>query len=133
MGGRGTDPRSPNDLPACWRERAADLRRWAAAEGAAVALEQAAGELEQALRAAADELLDIAQAAEAANLSRDHLRHLLASGALPNAGCRGRPRIKRGDLPVGKRRKPRGSSGGYDPVADAAALVARGLGQRRHG
>ncbi len=123
---------TPTELPAAWRTRAGELRRWAAAEGAAVALEQAAGELEQALRDAADEVLDISQAAAEVGYAPDTIRHLLAAGELPNAGRPGRPRIRRADLPPRKGRRA-GRRGQYDPVADAAALVARGLGQRRHG
>ncbi len=47
----------PGELSAAWRARAAELRRWAAAEGAARALEAAADELAEALRAETEELL----------------------------------------------------------------------------
>ena len=32
--------------------------------------------------------------------STEHLRKMVASGMIPNSGERGRPRIRRGDLPV---------------------------------
>lgn len=108
----------PADLPTAWRERAAELRRWAAAEGAARALEAAAAELETALRAADDEPLTLSEAARESGYSVRRLRELIAEGRLPNAGRRGAPRIRRGDLP---RRAT--TAGGYDPREDARELL----------
>lgn len=113
---------SPAALPDTWRERAADLRRWAAAEGAARALEAAADELEGALRAAADETLTLTQASRESGYSARRLRELIADGTIPQAGRKGAPRIRRGDLPV--RPGHTGSAaGGYDPAEDARQLV----------
>lgn len=103
-----------------WRERANNLRRWADAEGAARALEVAATELEVALREAADEALTLAEAAEASGYSERRLREFLTEGTIPNAGRKGAPRIRRGDLP---RRAGRTTSTGYDPAADARRLL----------
>ena len=105
-----------------WRERAASVREWAAAEGSARALEGCAAELEEAVRAALDEELTLEEASTASGYSKRRLRELVAAGELPNAGRKGAPRIRRADLP----RKPGGQSeSGYDVDADAAALVAR--------
>lgn len=103
-----------------WRDRANNLRRWADAEGAARALEGAAAELEAALREATDEALTLAEASEASGYSERRLRELLADGTIPNAGRRGAPRIRRGDLP---RRAGRTTPTGYDPAADARQLL----------
>jgi hypothetical protein len=97
-----TSPITPSDLPAQWRGRAADLRRWAAAEGAAVALERAADELEASLRSASDETLTLAEAARESGYSADHIGREVARGHIPNAGRRHAPRVRRADLP----RKP---------------------------
>lgn len=112
-------------LPGQWRDFAAQLRA-VAAEGQARALEQAAQQLETALTAEQNEVLTLAEAAVRSGLSQDHLRRLVAQGAIPQAGRKGAPRIRTGDLP----RKPRaaagqGSAGGYDLDADARALLGK--------
>ena len=112
---------TPQDLPAAWRARAADLRRYGA-DGPARALEAAATELDAALREHADEVLTLAEAARESGYSTRRLRELLADGTIPQAGRRGAPRIRRGDLPRRPRRKAATS---YDPAADAAALLRR--------
>ena len=107
-----------------WRERATELREWAAAEGSALALEGCARELEDALRAANDELLTVSQAARESGYSERRLRELLAGGKVPNGGQPGASRIRRADVP----RKPQatnGQAGGYDVHADADGLLSR--------
>lgn len=106
-------------LADAWLERAAEFRRYAA-EAQAVTLERAAAELRAALDAAASEPLTLEQAADESGMSRDHLRHLVASGAVPNAGRKGAPRIRRADLPTkpGKAGRP-----AYSPDDDALRLV----------
>lgn len=110
-----------------WRQRAQQLREWGAGEGCAAAWEVAAGELEAAIREGKDELLTLQEAATESRYSERRLRELLAAGEIRQAGRKGRPRIRRGDLP----RKP-GASGttGYDVDADAEDLAAR-IGGRR--
>jgi hypothetical protein len=90
--------RSPADLPAAWRERATELRRFGA-EPQAVTLEAVAAELEAALRAADDEELTLKEAAAESGYSAERLRHKVAEGDVPNAGRKGAPRIRRADLP----------------------------------
>ena len=105
-----------------WRARALDVRTWAAAEGSARALEGCADELEAAVREARDETLTLEQAADESGYSKRRLRELLAGGAVPNAGRKGAPRIRRAELP----RKPGGiGAGGYNVDADADALIDR--------
>lgn len=82
-----------------WRGRATNLRQWGAAEGPARAWEDAATELEAALRAADAELLTLEQAATESGYSTDHLGRLVRQGKVPNAGRQHSPRIRRGDLP----------------------------------
>lgn len=114
--------KTPAALPDAWRERAADLRKWAAAEGAACALEVAADELEGALRAAADEPLTLAKAGEESGYSVRRLRELIADGTIPQAGRKGAPRIRRGDLPT-RPGHMRHAVDDYDPAEDARQLV----------
>ena len=113
-----------------WRERATELRTWAAAEGSALALENCARELEDAIRTAEDELLTVSRAASESGYSERRLRELLAEGKVPNAGQAGASRIRRADVP----RKPKATNGqavgAYDVDADAESLISR-LGARR--
>lgn len=83
-----------------WRGRAEDLRRYGAAEGPARAWEEAAVELDRALRAWDDELLTLTAAAAECGYSSGHLQRLASTGVIPNRGRRNAPRLRRGDLPV---------------------------------
>lgn len=117
-GARGMSP-SVAALVIAWRSKAEQLERFAPA--AAVAFRDAALELETALRVDADAVLTLQEAALASSYSVDHLRHLLASGALRNVGQKRRPRVRAGDLP----RKASTRTSRYDPNADALRLVGR--------
>jgi hypothetical protein len=108
-------------LPAAWRAEADRLERFAPA--AAVAFRDAAIALEGALRSEADELLTLTEAARASGHSSEHLRHLVASGAIANAGRKGAPRIRRCDLP---RKACRATPSLYDVDADARQLAQAG-------
>jgi hypothetical protein len=110
----------PSALPATWRHRAEELRPYAPA--AAEAFRAAADELEAALREAADEELTLAAAAEASGYSARRLRELISGGELPNAGRKGAPRIRRGDLP---RRAAKSTGIQYDPAVDARSILSR--------
>ncbi|HUG00890.1 MAG TPA: helix-turn-helix domain-containing protein [Longimicrobiales bacterium] len=110
------------ELAGCWRARAADLRAWAAAEGAAVALEQAASELEATLQEEANALLTLEEAAREVGCAKRTLREKVASGVIRNSGRRGAPRVRRADLPT--TRKPPATGGAYDPAADARRLLS---------
>lgn len=109
------------DLAATWRARADELERFA--PPAAVALRDCAQQLEAAMRAAANDVLTLAEAALASGYSPDRLRHLIAAGELPQAGRKGAPRIRRADLP---KRTQRATVTAYDPAADARALMSGG-------
>jgi hypothetical protein len=118
---------TPTDLPAVWRSKAAELRDFGAFVQAAL-LERVAGELESALRDEADAALTLAEAAAESGYSDRRLRELIAEGAIPNAGARGRPRIRRVDLP--RRARPANTNGDYDAQADALRLLATKTGRR---
>jgi hypothetical protein len=121
-------PTPLDELPASWRARATELRRWAAADGAASALERAAEELEQRLAQEAGQLLNVAQAAALTGRHRDTIGGAISAGRLTNHGRKGGPRVRRGEL---LRVFPLSEVAGdeYDPVADARSI----LGTRRGG
>jgi len=81
-----------------WRARAQELRSWGG-DAPAKALERAAADLDAALARERDVLLTLEQGAAESGYSADHLGRLLRQGALPNAGAKHTPRIRRSDLP----------------------------------
>lgn len=117
-----SDSNALGDLPAAWRQRAEDLKRWAAADGAACALERAAEELEQALKAEAETLLTLTEAAARTGYSSDHIGRLVRTGAVANAGRKNAPKVRLGDLSAIKPKLAAQPSGAYDPVSDARGL-----------
>jgi len=110
------------ELAGQWRARAQELRSWGG-DAPAKALERAAADLDAALAREQDALLSLEQAAQESGYSADHLRHLVADGTVPNAGRRGAPRVRRGDLPT---RPGKARSSTYDPDADAVQIL-RGI------
>lgn len=114
------------------RAKAGELRDTFGDEPRARALEWAASQFEDALRLSDEERLTLAQASARSGYSEDHLARLVREGRIPNAGRRGSPRIRSGDLPV----RPASQhtrhelvvsdrSRVYDPVADARAIGSR--------
>lgn len=85
-------------LAEVWRARAANLAAWALADAARV-WQLAADELDQHERECALQTLTLAEAAEASGYSQSHLGRMVAEGKIENAGERGSPRVRRGDLP----------------------------------
>jgi hypothetical protein len=117
-----------SELPALWRARADDIGRFAPAAGEA--FRECAAELAAALVAAESELLTLEQGAKESGYTTDHLRHMLTDGRIKNAGARGRPRIRRGDLPK-KAGAGDAPDAPYDPTQDAIDLEARRAARRR--
>ena len=83
-----------------------------------------AAELEEAVRVTQDEPLTLDEAAAVSGYTVDHLRHLVADRAIPNAGRKGAPRIRRADLPI----KPGFSAENLED--EAARAAQRILGKR---
>ena len=88
-----------SDLVARWIEQATSMERWGDDRGAAI-LSQCATQLDLAAREYEGEELTITAASAASGYSADHLRALVASGEISNAGRKGSPRIRRCDLPM---------------------------------
>ena len=104
-----------------WETDARKLREYGQ-ESAANVAELHAHQLREALRNAGDEALTLAESAAESGYSERRLRELVAEGSVPNAGRRGAPRIRRGDLP----RKARAASNGFDAGAEARAILGGG-------
>lgn len=89
-------------------------------------LAELADRLRTVFAAADEELLTLPEAARRAGMSEDHLGRLLREGKVPNAGRKGRPRVRAADLPRRTRRAfATPVRGAYDPSADARALRSR--------
>jgi hypothetical protein len=95
-----------HSLPDEWRARADYLRSLGADERAAFVWDRVADELQAALNDHDSEPLTLAQAADATGYSVDHLRKLIRTNRLTNAGRRGAPRVRRGDLPTRQHLRP---------------------------
>lgn len=89
---------SLRSLAAGWREEAATFRK-RGAEQQATMLESCAEDLTEGLRSWHFTALSLPEAAAESGLSYSHLQRQVAGGEIPNAGCRGAPRILRKDLP----------------------------------
>lgn len=106
-----------------WRETAATLRSEGYTQGADMT-ERRATELEDCLTALDAETLSVSQAASESGYSAEHVRRMLSENPTLNAGRKGKPLIRRSDLPrkasiAGKAPKL------YDPIADARNLMGR--------
>ena len=112
---------TPSELAIQWRADADVLERRNAPDLARV-YRSVADELDAALRAVDDDTLSLAEAAEVSGYSLDRLRHKVTAGEIPNAGRKGKPLIRRGDLPSKKRRT---ASGRFNPEDAARALLRR--------
>jgi hypothetical protein len=88
----------PSSLPELWRREAIVLRRRGAA-GQADALESCAAELVAWQHERAFESLTLEQAEQESGYSYSALEKMVRRGELENVGEKGRPRVRRGDLP----------------------------------
>jgi hypothetical protein len=86
-------------LAQAWREEGVQLGRRGLVEPSNL-LASVADELLEKATEWLDTPLDLAEAAEICGLSYERLQHMVSGGGLPNAGVRGRPRIRRRDLPM---------------------------------
>jgi hypothetical protein len=110
-----------------WRSRAADLERYAPA--AAQAFRDAADELADALNGA-EETVSLKEAAMLGGYSIDALQRMVACGRIQNVGRKGKPRIRRTEVPLkpGHTAALRGDSG--DRHINASAVVASVIHRR---
>jgi|GEM_PF-1631678 len=94
--------RAIEDLLEKWKDEGKLLRERYALDSAARICDAHVRELMEAIEAARNECLTVDEAAIETGYSPQHLRSLLSDGAIPNSGEKGRPRIRRSDLPVRK-------------------------------
>jgi hypothetical protein len=107
---------TPKELATKWRADAELLDIYD--QNLARVCRQHAEALDAALRSVDDDALDLATAAKESGYSVERLRHLVSDQTIPNAGRKGAPRVRRGDLP--NKRKP---MTGFDAKAAARAVL----------
>lgn len=105
-----------------WQTRRDDYARVSATVDGAKVLDEVIADLTRVLASESDTVLTLEAASRRSGYSKDHLSRLIREGVIANAGRRGAPRIRLGDLPqraptLGSRRES-----GYNPIADARAL-----------
>lgn len=113
-----------DDLIAKWSSQAEEMRRWQALVNGAEIISEILVDFERVRGRDRDEVLTLAQAAEASGYSPAHLARLVHSGkvrSLRPAGSRGRLTFRRGDLP----QKP---GSGHTARAGVHDLASRLLG-----
>ena len=115
-----------HDLVAQWRTDADTLER-CGHESTGKLIRRLAVEAEEALKDDQDETLTLAEAALESSYSTEHLRKMVAAETIPNAGAKGRPRIRRGDVPL-KRVTESGNLG--TPEDDAREFLNRAKDER---
>lgn len=93
-----------SSLPEQWRQEAALLRRRGAG-AQAVTLESCADELEAWEHRRTLETLTLEEAGQESGYSYSALEKMVRRGELENVGEKGRPRVRRGDLPRKGRRR----------------------------
>ena len=116
-----------HDLVARWRSEAETVER-CGHESTGKLIRRLAVEVDEALRDDQHETLTLAEAALESSYSTEHLRKMVASGTIPNAGEKGRPRIRRSDL-LTRPTNGRGHHG--SPEDDARTFLNRAKEERR--
>src|SRR5580704_14810709 len=106
-----------DEVLARWQRRHDEWQKLGVTVNGAMIVAEVIADLRAILEGDSGELLPLAEAARESGYSADHLARLVRESRIPNAGRRGKPMIRRCDLPVrppkleGQRLKV------YDPVA----------------
>lgn len=110
----------PADLPAELERIAAQAEEYTSDPGAVKAYRKAAELARQAWAEWQDGILSLNEAARESGYSAEHLQRLVANGDIPNAGQKGKPRVRRGDLPK------KAVAGNRGPSVSSSTLARRG-------
>lgn len=113
----------PADLPAAWRAEAAILRKRQDERGALL-LEQNADELETAISAYLEEPVTPEQAEREGVCTAEAVRAAVRGGRVENVGTPTRHKVRRKDLPRGRKGQP-------PSFGKAAKRAARTANRRR--
>ena len=90
---------APHELPQYFRNEAQRLQKMRLLEAAGI-FEYVAQEIERSFALWVNEPLPLSVASAESRVTKDALRKRVSEGRTPQAGSKGRPRIRRGDLPL---------------------------------
>ena len=88
------------EILAKWEARHAEWQRLGVQVSGAAIADEILTDLHALTRANALEALTLREAAMLSGYTVDHLQRLVSAGQLENIGRKGRPRVRRGDLPL---------------------------------
>lgn len=118
--------RSLRETVGLFRMMRAEYARVSASVDGAKVMDLVLRELEHANASVAAQALSLADAARESGYSVEHLSRMIRNGTIPNAGRKGKPLVRVGDLP--KRPGAGLTESGpkrYDPGTDARTLTGR--------
>lgn len=95
-----TDDKVPVELRNKWNARLADWKRLNVQLAGADFAQEVLEDLEKAVAGALERPVTLLEASAIGGYSVDHLAHMVKTGRIVNVGERGRPRIRRRDVPV---------------------------------
>ena len=113
------------ELLSLWHTRQAEYEASSAMVDGTLVLKRMIRELETAIAAGRSETLTLSQASVESGFSVEHLARQIRTGRLENAGRKGAPRVRRGDLPLKGRAMAATARSGYDISTDARSLTSR--------
>ena len=87
-------------LLARWSSRAQEFRRLRVSVDGATLIEELMADVQVVHDSRSAEHLTLQEASKLGGYSDDYLQRLVATGAIRNVGRRGRPRIRRSDVPI---------------------------------
>lgn len=108
------------DLVSKWTAKREDWSRFKAQVDGVAVCDELLEDIAAVIATSQNTVLTLRKAAEVSGYSEDHLGRQVLQGKIPNAGRKGSPRIKAGDLP---RRIVRNGPRLYDPITDARNLL----------
>jgi hypothetical protein len=115
-----------SEFRARWVRRREELARLGAQVDGARIIDEFVADFDSVERDEAEQIVSIGRAAELSGYSAEHLARCVRDGRIANAGRRGKPMIRRGDLPhKANKRLARTLNQTYDPAADARDLLDR--------
>ncbi|HVX40448.1 MAG TPA: hypothetical protein VHB25_12825 [Gemmatimonadaceae bacterium] len=109
-----------------WLTRREEFARLAAHVDGARIVDEFVADLQTLEHDEADKLLSLSQASQLSGYTSEHIARLVRQGSVINYGRKGKPLVRRGDLPQKpKRALASDNASPYDAAADARSLLSR--------
>jgi predicted DNA-binding transcriptional regulator AlpA len=104
-----------------WQHKQMEMERLGVLVPGALLVGQILHDMAEVQVSYTETILRVEEAAQLSGYSAEHIARLIRQGRLPNAGRRGSPRVRLGDLPQ-RRQFARTRPGSYDVLTDARSL-----------